>query len=146
MDDWRILTRSPGYNRPMAPRGRVLVVDDDLVVGETFSRMLAVAGYDTSVATSAADGLAHARRDAPDAVIVDFRMPGSTGLGFLTSLRGDAALRDLPVAVVTGDRFLNERTLAELQALGAAVCYKPLVLGDLVRLMRDLMGRSGDGA
>src|SRR5438552_2000932 len=111
---------------PAPPAARVLVVDDDEIVGRTFARMLAVAGYEADLAASAALGLERARQAPPDAVIVDFRMPVASGLGFLGSLRGDARLRELPVAVVTGDRFLNERTLAELRALGATVRYKPL--------------------
>ena len=125
----------------MPPFGRVLVVDDDPLVGQTLARMLTVAGYTVAVVTSAAAGLEEARRATPDAVIVDFRMPVATGLSFLSDVRREAALRDLPIAVVTGDHFLNERTLSELRALGATVRYKPLLMDDLVALVHALTGR-----
>jgi DNA-binding response OmpR family regulator len=124
----------------MSAAQRVLIVDDDLVVGETFARMLKLAGYETAVVPSSTEGLAYARREHPAAVVLDFRMPGATGLGFLTEVRRDPAIQDLPVALVTGDRFLSDRTLDELRALGATVRYKPLYMEDLLALVRSLIG------
>ena len=125
----------------MALLGRVLVVDDDPLVGQTLARMLTVSGYAVTVVTSAAAGLAEARRETPDAVIVDFRMPVATGLSFLSDVRKEATLRDLPIAIITGDHFLGERTLSELRALGATVGYKPLSMDALVSLVHALTGR-----
>ena len=122
--------------------GRILIVDDDLVVGQTFARILAVPGFAVTVVRSAAEGLDHARRKLPDAVILDFRMPVASGLSFLSTVRRDPALRELPVAIVTGDHFMDEHVLAELRALGATVRFKPLYMQELIALATSLVARN----
>lgn len=118
---------------------RVLIVDDDPVVGQTFARMLRVSGFAVEVAQSVDDALAAARVAVPDAMLTDLRMPMADGLGLLTRLRADEALREVPVAVITGDHFLTEDFLAQLWTYGAAVRFKPLFINDLLSLVNGLL-------
>lgn len=119
----------------------LLIVDDDPGVGETFARMLTLSGHTVTTVQSADAALEAAGAEVPDAMILDMRMPVVSGLDFLRQLRRDNRLRDMPVAIVTGDYFLNEPLLAELQALGATVRYKPLWMDDLTSLTQDLLAR-----
>lgn len=119
----------------------ILIVDDDPVVGETFARMLTLEGHRVSTVQTAEAALTSAAVDAPDALILDMRMPVVSGLDFLRQLRRDARLRETPVAIVTGDYFLNEPVLAEIRALGATVRYKPLWMDDLSALAKSLLNR-----
>ena len=57
----------------------------------------------------------------------------------LRELRSHGRLRETPVAIVTGDYFLNEPVLSELRTLGATVRYKPLWMEDLSALARSLL-------
>ena len=60
-------------------------------------------------------------------------------------LRSRERHRSTPVAVVTGDHFLNDEMAEELQALGVEVRFKPLWLEDLADLARALLSaRPGD--
>ena len=104
--------------------------------------MLSTDGHTVSSAPTAEAGLELARQDRPDAVMVDLRMPSVSGVEFLRRLRRDPALRELPVAVVTGDYFLEESLLEEIHALGATVQFKPLWLEDVLSLARSLTGRA----
>ena len=47
--------------------------------------------------------------------------------------------RDTPVAIVTGDYFLDDKVSSELRELGAELKFKPLWLEDLVGLARNLL-------
>jgi CheY-like chemotaxis protein len=76
----------------------------------------------------------------PNAIILDLRMPITDGLGFLRRLRADTEQRGTPVAIVTGDYFLEDSVSAELRELGAELRFKPLWLDDLLGLTRDLLG------
>lgn len=117
----------------------ILIVDDDEGVTQTFARMLRMEGYRVRTAMSAETGLLDITDNPPDAIILDLRMPMVDGLGFLRSLRAREAQRSTPVAIVTGDYFLEDTVSLELRELGAELKYKPLWLEDLVGLARTLL-------
>ena len=123
---------------PVATR-TILIVDDDPSVTETFERMLRLEGYHVVTALSAEAGLSQAERANPDAVILDLRMPLVDGLQFLRTLRSRDDLSKMPVAIVTGDYFLDDAVAKELRGLGAEVRFKPLWLEDLLALARNLL-------
>ena len=111
-----------------------LIVDDDLAVARTLGKMLTADGHQVTSAHTAQSGLELALNAPPHAILVDLRMPGISGVEFLRRLRSDPRVRDVPVAVVTGDYFLEDALLAEIRSLGATVCFKPLWLDDLLAL------------
>ena len=118
---------------------KILIVDDDEGVTQTFARMLRLEGYQVRTAVSAEKGLAEAQASHPDAIILDLRMPLMDGLSFLRRLRAHDEQRATPVAIVTGDYFLDDAVSNELLALGAELRFKPLWLEDLVGLARNLL-------
>jgi two-component system, OmpR family, response regulator PrrA len=117
----------------------ILIVDDDEAVTQTFARMLRMEGFKVRTAINAESGLTEAARHQPDAIILDLRMPLVDGLGFLKRLRAVDSQRHIPVAIVTGDHFLDEQVSTELRQLGAELKFKPLWLEDLVGLARTLL-------
>jgi DNA-binding response OmpR family regulator len=117
----------------------ILIVDDDEGVTQTFARMLRLEGFQVRTASTAESGLHNAQSAPPDAIILDLRMPLVDGLSFLRRLRQFDGSRNIPVAIVTGDYFLEEETSAELRELGAELRFKPLWLEDLVGLARNLL-------
>lgn len=119
--------------------GSILIVDDDEAVTQTFARMLRMEGFTVRTAVSAESGLFEAAEHRPDAIILDLRMPVTDGLGFLHRLRAMDTQRQIPVAIVTGDYFLDDAVSAELKQLGAELKFKPLWLEDLVGLARTLL-------
>ncbi|HLG53781.1 MAG TPA: response regulator [Vicinamibacterales bacterium] len=121
------------------PAARVLIVDDDVSVTELFSRMLRLEGYEVWAAHSADEGLSLAQVHRPHAVILDLRMPLTSGLQVLRSIRAVPGLAHTPVAIVTGDYYLADAQSEEIRALGAELRYKPLWLDELVTLARELL-------
>ena len=118
---------------------KILIVDDDEGVTQTFARMLRLEGYQVRTAVNAENGLREAETSHPDAIILDLRMPLVDGLGFLRRLRAHDDQRATPVAIVTGDYFLDDAVSTELRELGAELRFKPLWLEDLVGLARNLL-------
>ena len=117
----------------------ILIVDDDEGVTQTFARMLRLEGFKVRTAISAESGLREAQTARPDAIILDLRMPLIDGLGFLKQLRASEPAHETPVAIVTGDYFLEDSVSVELRQLGAELRFKPLWLEDLVGLARNLL-------
>jgi DNA-binding response OmpR family regulator len=117
----------------------ILIVDDDEGVTTTFARMLRLEGYAVHTASTAETGLSKAESSRPDAIILDLRMPLVDGLGFLRRLRTFDDQQKTPVAIVTGDYFLDDNVSNEIRELGAALLFKPMWLADLVDLARTLL-------
>jgi len=77
----------------------VLIIDDEEAVCWSLQRALSRDGHSVAVAASAEQGLALAKRQRPDVVVLDVRLPGMDGLTALGRLRESAG--DVPVIVVT---------------------------------------------
>jgi two-component system response regulator VicR len=118
----------------------VVVIDDDVAVDESFGQMLQAAGYASHAEGSVQAGLAYLEHESPAVVILDLHLPDGTGLDCLRRLRSWPRHRHLPVAILTGDYFLDEQVARELSALGARVFFKPVWEDDLLRIVRQLLG------
>jgi two-component system response regulator MprA len=136
-NDTVIAPAEPRLAEPVARK--ILIVDDDRSVADTFARMLKLEGFGVATALSAESGLERAASERPDAIILDMRMPITTGLEFLRQVRQQPNLATIPVAIVTGDYFLSETVQHELRQLGAAIRFKPLWLEDLIALAKILI-------
>lgn len=124
----------------------ILIIEHDLPTADTYARILELAGFTVRTALSAPDALRGLASHAPDAIIVDFRMPVMDGLEFLRALRARPSHRATPVAIVTGDYQLDERLIAQLQDLGAVIRFKPLWVDDLTTLAEQLIVSGADPA
>jgi two-component system chemotaxis response regulator CheY len=125
----------------------VVVIDDDVAVDESFGQMLRAAGYEPHTEADCRSGLAYLETARPSVLILDLHLPDDSGLVCLRRLRAQPAHRTLPVAILTGDYFLDEEVARELAALGARVFFKPVWEEDLVRIVEQLraIGAAADG-
>ena len=118
---------------------RVLIVDDDSSTADSFSRTLRLEGYEVWAGLSAEEGLALAQTHQPHAIVLDLRMPLTSGLQLLRALRAIPGLATTPVAIVTGDYGLDDEMRDEISALGAELRFKPIWIEELVTLARELL-------
>ena len=96
-------------------------------------------GHEVWAAQSIGEGLALAQTHRPHAVILDVRMPLSSSLRFLRAVRAIPGLRTAPFAIVTSDYDQDEAQMAEIEALGAELRYRPQWLNELVALAQELL-------
>jgi CheY-like chemotaxis protein len=82
---------------------RILVIDDNAATRETLSENLLANGYDTTIADSAAHGLAVALQEHPSLILLDYHMPRETGLEMLEKLRQDEWGKTAQVIFLTND-------------------------------------------
>jgi two-component system response regulator MprA len=125
----------------MTLQSRVLVIDDDEGLRSAFARVLTREGYSVQVASTAEEALGQVARERPDAIFLDLKMPLINGIGFLYRLRENPANQHIPVALITGERALDDATIGDLLTLSASVWHKPLSLDDLRRVARTLLAR-----
>ncbi len=87
---------------------RVLIVDDYPQIVMILERKLRRHGYAVLTATSAHEGLEKARREQPDVIVLDIRMPDMDGFEFLRRIRASA---DIPVIACSGSPEFADRSL-----------------------------------
>ena len=123
-------------------KGAILLVEDDAAVRQTFERMLRLGGYDVVAAPDAAAGL-RAMADAPAAVLVDLRMTSVDGLELVRKIRErETNGHGTPIAVITGDYFLEDAIRPRLREFQAELYFKPLWLNDLLQILDELIRES----
>jgi signal transduction histidine kinase/CheY-like chemotaxis protein len=81
--------------------GCVLVIDDDPVQRDLMKRFLGKEGFNVRAAAGGREGLRLARQLHPVAITLDVMMPEMDGWSVLRALKADAALRDIPVVMLT---------------------------------------------
>lgn len=79
----------------------VLVVDDEEDILELVRYNLSKEGYEVSCVSSGEEGLAKARADHPDLMLLDLMLPGVDGLDVCKLLKGDSKTRDIPVIILS---------------------------------------------
>jgi len=112
---------------------RVLLVDDDLSIRETFEHHLGRSGCDVRTAAGGEEALAIVAEFAPGLVITDVRMPGMDGLELLRRLR--AGGEDIDVAVITAHDDMRS-AIAAMQAGAYDYLVKPLDLDRIDTMVR----------
>jgi CheY-like chemotaxis protein len=102
---------------------KVLVIDDDPVVGKSFDRVLSGKGYIVIHASDGAEALNKLRDEAYDVVYTDIKMPGMNGLEVAERVK--ASQPWLPVVIITG--YGTEANEARAKAAGVTgFLHKPL--------------------
>ena len=80
---------------------KVLVVEDDVDIQDIVVSVLGRAGYDVSVEDNGDSGLVAALTQEPDLVILDWMMPGLSGVEVCRAMRADARAKDIPILLLT---------------------------------------------
>lgn len=123
---------------------RVLLIEDDAMIGEAVQGALGDAAYATDWIRNGASALAALQTQHYDLVLLDLGLPGLDGIQVLTRLR--ARGNPVPLLIITARDALDDR----LQGLdGGADDYlvKPFEIAELLARMRAVLRRrSGQGA
>jgi DNA-binding response OmpR family regulator len=117
---------------------RILVVDDESIIGVILRHAFDAKGHETVVARDGQTGVEAARAQHPDAIVLDLMMPGMNGYDVLSAMRDIAELEGIPVLVLTAVTLSSdrERCLSE----GAdAVMTKPFDPRDVAEMVDALI-------
>jgi DNA-binding response OmpR family regulator len=112
----------------------VLVVDDERAIRLLCRVNLAAAGMDVLEATDGSTGLALAREERPDLVLLDVMMPEVDGWTVARELAADERTRDIPVVFLTARADPADKHLGEqLGGVGYLVKpFDPVYIGEYV--------------
>ena len=125
----------------MVRRQRILVIEDDEALRHFAVRTLDLEGYPVLAAPGGDEGMALARKEDCDLVLLDLLMPGRDGWSVLEELKGDSQLRSIPVVVFSASAHKAQQ---ERAFTSGAFDYlvKPLSARELVASVgAALLGR-----
>ncbi len=123
-------------------RARIAIVEDDPSMVELLAYNLQAAGHLAAVVATGALALERLHEIDPDLIILDWELPGLSGMEILRQIRRNIHTRDLPVIILTGRSGRDDRSRA--MATGAdAFVTKPFALSDLLRQISALLAPSG---
>ena len=127
-------------NKGISSMKRVLVIDDDSGVRESFRAALEDAGYEVTTVDNGRAGIESAQAERPDLVFLDLKMPGMSGVETLREL--NAACPRIPVYVVTGFYGDYLAPLRELQSRGVDfnLARKPLSATEIKAIAAGRIG------
>ena len=118
---------------------RLLIIDDDAASCRTLQLHFRSQGHEVHVAHNLEEGLAAARADTPDVIILDIRMPGRSGLDGLPDFKHD--FPDTPVIMITA--FHDMDTTVQAMKRGADdYIDKPIDINELDAAVAKSLARS----
>ena len=120
------------------PKARILAVDDEPVVLDSFRRILVLEGYAVDTVETGPEALSLVRRNAYDFVFTDLKMPGMDGVEVT---KGVNHLRpDIDIVIITG--FATIESAVETMKYGAReYVQKPFTAEELAALVNKLLIR-----
>jgi excisionase family DNA binding protein len=123
--------------RPAGARRRILVVDDESIIRDLLTKMLALEDYDVDTASDGRSALERLRLYPYDLLIADLNMPDIDGLGVIREAKRLKA--DMPVIIITGHS--TETAAIEAVNLGVAgYLTKPFRIQQVLTAAAKAMG------
>jgi two-component system phosphate regulon response regulator PhoB len=118
----------------------IMVVEDEPAILELLKVNLADAGYEVRAAADAETAQAMLKEALPDLMLLDWMLPGQSGLAFAKQLRADARTKELPVIMVTARTDEADR-VAGLEAWVDDYVTKPFSPRELKARIRAVLRR-----
>ncbi len=120
---------------------KILIIDDESTLVELLQVNFEFEGFSVSKAADGIEGQEKIRRELPDLILLDVRMPELDGFELCRRLKEDPATRDIPVVMVSAyaQQAQVERGLA---AGAAAYIKKPFDVMELVETVKKILKRS----
>ena len=119
---------------------RVLVVEDEAAIAELIAINLRHAGHSVTLATDAEQAQTAVDGVLPDLVLLDWMLPGQSGLALAKRWRTQARTRDLPVIMLTA-RVDESDKIAGLDAGADDYLTKPFSTNELMARIRAVLRR-----
>jgi len=118
---------------------RILVVDDSPTETEAFRSVLEKNGHEVLNAENGADGVAVARQELPDLVLMDIVMPGLNGFQATRQLTRSPETKNIPVVIVTTKDQETDRVWGKRQG-ASGYLVKPVSESRLLSEIDALLG------
>jgi len=110
---------------------KILVIEDDKDIRRVLEVRLEMEGFEVITASDGIEGIAKAKAEGPDLILLDLKLPGMPGEQICRDLRKDVKYKNLPIIMITGKAADADRVIGKV--IGAN-CYmvKPFDIDELL--------------
>lgn len=122
----------------------VLIVDDEFAIRDMLRMALEIAEFNCLEAENIQDAFQVIVDERPDIVLLDWMLPGGSGLELLRRLKRNEATRDLPVIMLTA-KTTEDNVIQGLDVGADDYITKPFAPRELIARIRALLRRSAGG-
>lgn len=121
------------------PKSRILNVNDDEANRYAVTRILKQAGYEALEAETGAQAIEVARREFPDLVVLDVKLPDMSGMEVCRVLKSDEITRVIPILHLTAHALATEHKVQSLNAGADAYLGYPVEPSYLLATLASLL-------
>jgi len=124
---------------------KVLIADDSIAVRKVAERLLTEAGFGVALAANGAEALAYLAKETPDLVVSDVIMPDKSGYEVCAFVRGQKAIANTPVLLISG--IVNDEVTKQAESCHAdGVLKKPFQGTSLKDRVIELLAKRQNAA
>ncbi len=120
---------------------KILVVDDEELIVKMVGLRLKANGYEVISACDGKEGLAKAKEESPDLIILDVMMPEMDGYKVCGLLKKDTRFAKIPIIMFTAKAQVDDKKIGEEVGANAYIT-KPFDPQVLLAKIRELLGES----
>lgn len=129
------------YNMMTKQNPTILVVEDEAAIREMLNFSLGRAGFAVQEAADARQAQDMITQDVPDLVLLDWMLPGTSGVDLAKKLRQATRTREIPIIMLTA-RGEEDSKIKGLEAGADDYVSKPFSIQELIARIRAVLRRS----
>lgn len=115
---------------------KVLAADDELQMRDLLNLFLTRDGYDVLLASNGEDAIELAKKENPQIILLDIKMPGIDGIEVCRRLKADRKTQSIPIIVITA---LGDHKLEALEAGADDFLNKPIDMLELSTRVKSII-------
>jgi len=121
--------------------GKILIVEDERAIREMICLALNQAGYECVEAADTGEAQRRLLEELPDLILLDWMLPGMSGIDYARRLRTDKLTRDVPLIMLTA-RTQEEDKVRGLETGADDYITKPFSTRELIARIKAMLRRS----
>ena len=125
--------------------GAILIVDDEPGIRQMLGLTLAGDGYQYKEAANAEEASVEVKQELPDLILLDWMLPGISGVDFARRLKRDAKTQDIPIIMLTAKGEESDKVRG-LDVGADDYITKPFSTRELLARVRAVTRRAGGSA
>ncbi len=124
---------------------KILIVDDEEAIRQMLAFALQGEGYECKQAANTTEAQAHMSRERPDLILLDWMLPGISGVDFVRRIRRDTRLNQVPILMLTAKADEADK-IRGLDSGADDYITKPFSTREMLARVRATLRRKGTDA